>query len=108
MTQRKIKGRAHTPEEKRAIVERLLKAWEKVPHLRLGQFLENSATVAGSFDRSFYTEDEDLVGALERFAEEQQHYVYHVTPGSEDEIDAILDSDEPPPQKLIDLMKGNK
>jgi hypothetical protein len=58
---RRLSGRAYTPEQKRAMMERLLSAWERYPYLRLGQFLAN---VADNHDL-FYVEDEDLTAACE-------------------------------------------
>jgi hypothetical protein len=57
-------GRAITDEQKRAVVERLLAAWQRRPELRLGQLL-----VAGTpgYD-VFYVEDADLVRSAERLA----------------------------------------
>lgn len=54
-------GRAVTAEEKRAIVERILRAWQANPHLRLGQLIANAMAVRGVDARSrdlFYVEDE--------------------------------------------------
>lgn len=62
-------GRALTPEAKRAAVERLLSAWERVPLLRLGQFVELARARAGRAD-TFDIEDEALVKACEQYAEE--------------------------------------
>jgi hypothetical protein len=59
-------GRALTPEQKRAVMERILRAWEQVPELRLGQFL------VGAADRAerdvFYVEDEALADMCEKQA----------------------------------------
>jgi hypothetical protein len=56
-----IPGRAATPEQKRAIVERLLALWLEKPALRLGQLLDNAH--AGPL--LYYIEDEALIGLLE-------------------------------------------
>lgn len=58
--------RAVTPEQKRAVVERILKMWELVPGLRLGQLLVN----AHSWRRPghndiFHDEDLDLAESVE-------------------------------------------
>jgi hypothetical protein len=62
-----IKGRAHTPEQKRAIVERLYTLWLTCPALRLGQLLE--CAHAGTL--LYYIEDEDLLALLEDATKEQ-------------------------------------
>jgi hypothetical protein len=51
-------GRAETPEQKRAIVERLLAAWLAKPTLRLGQMIDNAGFRAAT--ALFYVEDEAL------------------------------------------------
>lgn len=56
-----IAYRAHTPEQKRAIVEHLLAVWEKKPELRFGQLLLNA------YPNLYYVEDMDLVEVVERF-----------------------------------------
>lgn len=60
-------GRALTDEQKRAVMERLLAAWQKRPALRLGQMLE----AANGIGNLFYREDEDLVQDVERLVEER-------------------------------------
>jgi len=61
-------GRAHTPAQKRAVIERILVVWENNPELRLGQLLIN---VLNGIDgehttrRIFYIEDEELAIQLE-------------------------------------------
>lgn len=69
-----IPGRAETPEQKRAVVERILAVWERYPLMRLGQLLENSLTVEsdrinckGWFQDYFFTEDEDMARIVEQF-----------------------------------------
>ena len=59
-----IKGRAETYEQKRAVMEKILAAWTAVPHLRLGQLLENSVN---SMHSTFYVEDEVLAEKVEEF-----------------------------------------
>lgn len=63
MTGRVPKGRAATDPEKRAVAERILEAWRRVPSLRLGQFV----TCAYGGD-VFHVEDEDLAERCEVFA----------------------------------------
>jgi hypothetical protein len=65
-----IPGRAHTPEQKRAIIERLYIVWLQVPELRLGQLIE-IVHAAPFCSGSFYAEDETLVGMIETWAKEQ-------------------------------------
>jgi hypothetical protein len=57
-------GRALTPEQKRAVIERILHAWEQAPALRLGQLVVNAADRAGR--DVFYVEDEALADMCER------------------------------------------
>lgn len=59
-------GRAVTPEAKRAIVERLLAAWLRMPELRFGQMLTAAADRAER--DTFYIEDEALCEAVEALA----------------------------------------
>lgn len=56
-------NRARTPEEKKAILQRLYKVWLTYPHLRLGQLLHN--IVDGTGQALFYIEDEPLIKACE-------------------------------------------
>ncbi len=63
--------RATTAERKREVVERLLAAWERCPHQRLGQVLVNAANqeaLAGAVSL-FNIEDEAIVAMVERFAD---------------------------------------
>ncbi len=55
--------RAKTPEEKRAVIERVLAVWLQHPALRLGQLLENVC----QDDGLFYVEDSELAERLERW-----------------------------------------
>ncbi len=63
-------GRAITPEQKRAVVERVLVSWERRPDLRLGQLLvtAHNASVSTGAVAMFYAEDEALALAAEAFA----------------------------------------
>jgi hypothetical protein len=70
----KLPGRALTPEQKRAIIERVLVAWEASPQLRLGQLISNSIAIetghAEAADRVmhlYYVEDEALAELLEKW-----------------------------------------
>lgn len=56
-------GRAISPEEKRVVIERILKIWEQCPYSRLGQLIVN----ATRFDYLFYVEDYILCESLENF-----------------------------------------
>ncbi len=67
-----LPGRALTPDQKRAIIERVLIAWERSPQLRLGQLVSNAiaietahAEAADRVRRLYYVEDEALVDMLE-------------------------------------------
>ena len=59
-----MKGRADTPEKKRAIIDRLYRAWLSRPHERLGQLIENQ--IESSPIELFYIEDETLAAAVEK------------------------------------------
>lgn len=58
-------GRAETDKQKRQVIESLLEAWKKAPHLRLGQLINCSFTgIISSADldsKLFNIEDFDLV-----------------------------------------------
>jgi hypothetical protein len=66
-------GRAISSSEKRAVMNRLLKVWEKVPELRLGQLIENvipynsSISDSKKMDDIFNIEDRILADAAEEF-----------------------------------------
>ena len=62
-----MKGRAITPEQKREIVDRVLAAWLKTQHQRLGQFLHNAIHGQGDI---FYVEDERLAELCEKLVKE--------------------------------------
>lgn len=55
--------RAHTPEQKRVVIERLYEAWLVNPRLRLGQLVCVLAATTSSFSSSdpFYVEDDVLL-----------------------------------------------
>ena len=57
-------NRALTPDQKREVVERLLRAWLKAPTERLGQLIVNALPHKLQGD-PFYVEDFDLVEAIE-------------------------------------------
>ena len=59
------KGRAETPEQKRAVMERVLKCWLRAPEQRLGQLLDNTVVSAALGDL-FSIEDDGLVSGVER------------------------------------------
>jgi hypothetical protein len=62
-------GRAETPEQKRAILDKIYSMWLQHPELRLGQLLLNAHSVVSNhkdFD-IFYVEDETLVEELKQF-----------------------------------------
>lgn len=59
-------GRAVTPSDKRAVIERIHAAWVAMPYQRLGQLIENACR-----DKSiFYTEDMTLAELCEAFVKE--------------------------------------
>jgi uncharacterized protein YihD (DUF1040 family) len=64
-------GRAFTTAQKRELVERLLAAWQRSPHQRLGQFISNAAHAASHEGRSvdlFQVEDDLFALMVENFA----------------------------------------
>ena len=61
-------GRAQTPEQKHALLDRLYAAWQQVPELRLGQ-LVFSATDGQDI---FPIEDETLIQTIEEWADERE------------------------------------
>lgn len=61
-----LPGRALTPEQKRAIIERVLAAWEASPQLRLGQLIVNTLGRNPAHPVSlFFVEDEALAELME-------------------------------------------
>lgn len=62
----RMAGRAYTPEEKRAILNRIYVVWLQKPSQRLGQLLENSTD---GLKDMFYIEDTQLAEACEEFVE---------------------------------------
>lgn len=66
-------GRALTPEQKRAVVERLYAAWLASPSQRLGQLTVNTMQMVVPeggkelVSRLFYIEDETLIEKIEGF-----------------------------------------
>jgi len=60
--------RAVTAKMKRAVIERILVAWEQVPDQRLGQLIDNAH---GQHEMDlFQVEDFDLAERVERFADD--------------------------------------
>lgn len=59
-------GRAVTDEQKRAVMERLLAAWMRMPMLRLGQLLE--AATDQEETAVFFVEDDALARCVEIMA----------------------------------------
>ncbi len=64
-------GRAVTPEAKRAVIERILAAWEKVPARRLGQLLMRAGEMEDPLMPLRFVEDERLAGNVEKYVEGQ-------------------------------------
>jgi len=62
-------GRAVTPEQKRAILERIFEAWGKSPQQRLGQLISNSIHGHQEDDTAslYFVEDEILATWAEEF-----------------------------------------
>ena len=62
---RSIPGRAETSEQKRKVIEELLRIWEANPALRLGQLIDNPTNCRTPI--LFYLEDEALIERLQYF-----------------------------------------
>jgi len=87
-----IPGRAHTPEQKRAIIEHLYALWLHAPELRLAQLVYNAT---GGRD-IFYLEDEALLGEITGFVDrlhqganevkEKPGYLAHLRTLSKEEL----------------------
>lgn len=60
---------ARTSEERRIIAERVLASWQRCPHLRLGQFLDNVRVTSIHCQDMFHIVDERLAEACERYAD---------------------------------------
>ena len=60
-------SRALTNSEKACVTNRILAAWLSSPHQRLGQLISNSLQNCST--DLFYVEDNDLVTAIESFAD---------------------------------------
>lgn len=60
------------------IHQRILRAWFKMPELRLGQLLSN-ATYGDNDGDNFYTEDENLAAAVEKYAAKHESPHAHIT-----------------------------
>lgn len=69
-----VKGRAETPEHKRAVIERIYNMWCQVPSQRLGQLISNASACSDIFSDIFYAEDETLANAIEEYV---THRVTH-------------------------------
>ncbi len=65
-----LPGRAVTPGQKRAVIERLYAAWLHQPQQRLGQLLQNAIhhPLRSTDSSMFNVEDMDLVSKVEGFA----------------------------------------
>jgi hypothetical protein len=61
-----IEGRACSSSEKRALLEKLLSAWEQHPHERLGQFILNALHYDKGAGPLYYIEDDMLLRTLGR------------------------------------------
>ena len=66
-------GRALTPEAKRAVVERILRAWLAKPDLRLGQMIEAARDRYAPLTDLFHLEDEALAEAVEHLSPPPAH-----------------------------------
>ena len=91
-------GRALTPEAKRAVVERILRAWLAKPDLRLGQLLYHALIQFDPRCEVRAAEDETLTAAVELFAGPAPH---DLTP-SEVALARMLDAWEAWPGRIAE------
>ena len=91
-------GRALTPEAKRAVVERILRAWLAKPALRLGQLLYHAMVKHDPRCEVRAAEDEVLTSAVEAFACPAPH---DLTP-SEVTLAKMLDAWEAWPGRIAE------
>ena len=70
------------PKRIRAFCNRLAESWELWPDLRFGQLIIN---VFGSMDRdSYYTEDEEMIRAIEQYVNVYNPYYRRKKVGKDD------------------------
>jgi len=77
-----MEGRAQTVRQKREVIEKLMKAWVRLPDLRLGQLLTNAL---GDRDL-FYIEDDALALAASTYA-----FMFSTAPDKEGDGDGAQD-----------------
>ncbi len=58
--------RAVTPEEKKAVIDRLHRAWLANPQLRLGQLIANYAPGVHPNTELYYAEDDAFIQGIEQ------------------------------------------
>ena len=65
----KLPGRAQTPEQKKAVLDKLYQAWCDCPELRLGQLVDNAMCLyrGASQPNLFNVEDTFLIEIIEEF-----------------------------------------
>jgi hypothetical protein len=67
----KIVGRAETEEEKKEVLDNLLKLWKETPSLRLIQLIINSISSnpkhQGNESAMYYIEDYELIKIIQQF-----------------------------------------
>lgn len=68
-----LKDRATTPESKRAVVERILRAWLAAPDLRFGQLLVAACEHRAEPVDPFHVEDEPLANLAEEMSPPSPH-----------------------------------
>lgn len=69
-----IAGRAETDEQKREVVERLLRIWCKQPHLRLGQLLTNAVAHSNTVARMTARQKRGHLRALDLLPDRSELY----------------------------------
>lgn len=89
-----------TPEQKRAIVDRLLAAWLRMPELRFGQMV--TAAVDRAEHDTFYIRDEALCEAVEALASGGP--LLADPPEPDDAEDEWWAKRERPPERADDVM----
>lgn len=58
----------YSHEERKAVLEEILAAWDKYPDMRLGQLIANALHFVGNKQKDiFYVREFELVSALKKF-----------------------------------------
>ena len=99
-----MSGRAETPEQKRAVIERILAAWLRMPDLRFGQLV--SAAADRAEHDAFYIRDEALCEAVEALASVSATIV--LSPAELERVRDLCENPPEPTEALRRLMRGEQ